>query len=987
MKWIGQHIYDLVSRFRADVYIEKGLRDKDGELGTSGQILSSTGTQTNWINAPSGSVGTLQTVTANGNSTSYGIEFTSTNFSIGQSKIGLFSNNVIYLRGGSGGLVLSNGDGQQNLGFIGNYIRWETGSSEKMRLTSDGDLGLGVTSPSKRLHVYDTTSGIARLETNQTYSDVELKTNNGTAYVSARDGHVLLNRTGGNNVGIGTDSPSYPLHVVGNIKTTNKLLVEDSSNSRLELASSISNQARISAHKTNLNQTLPLLIQAEGIKFGTVGGGEKMRLTSAGELCVGYTSNQGLTAKFLVNGNAYFSGNIYPNQGILIEDGSFSAPSLKFNNDTNTGLYRAAADTVGIAGALTGTTATFSGQVSAGTHFKLQSGGKLYSNASNVTLQSASGSYLGFNISTSEKMRLNDTGLGIGTSDPQKKLDIAGGDIRLDNSKGIYFSTLDANVGRVKIIGDESSDFIHMSVDNSNSHVIRLGTTGVGIGTTSPLAKLQVTAGSSGVSSVDTGTSAIIESNTTNYLRFVNPDDATGGLVWTSTSDNFAAFIRWKFNDRVLQVATAKTNSHIGFLTGNADEHMRLTSDGKLGLGTTSPLNILHVETSGNTVARFKSTDNNSNIVIQDDDTTGYISAEGSVLGMGFTATKSANNINVNSSGNVGIGTVNPLTNLQLGSFGTANQEFRIESDGNSYFSISTTNGVQKIYAGGAGTQSNEMAFYTSSSGTESERMRLKSGGNVLIGTTTDDGSSKLQVAGNLLLDSKYKFSIINTDLYLTDASNSHTAKIYQDGQFGSHIWYVNNSEKLRLNSTGLGIGTASPAQPLHVYKGGNSGVLIEGTNVSYLKLKDPSSDGHIGTYNDGTLRIGAQNNAATTHLVIKSDGKVGIGTSTAASKLDVRGTVQVGVDDTGHDVIFYGATSGKKMHWDESADKLIVDGTLDVNGPLEIEKYMEIPHVADPSDPASGKSVMWSDTSGNLKIKINVAGTVVTRTIAAFEG
>ena len=193
------------------------------------------------------------------------------------------------------------------------------------------------------------------------------------AQVSATDSLQEVTTVGNtttNSIMIGSSSsPSYPLHVTGNIKTTDKLLVEDSSNSRLELASSISNQARISAHKTNLNQTLPLLIQAEGIKFGTVGGGEKMRLTSAGELCVGYTTNQGLTAKLLVNGNAYFSGNIYPNQGVLLEDGSSSAPSLKFNNDTDTGLYRAAADTVGIAGALSGTTATFSTAVNTTSSF------------------------------------------------------------------------------------------------------------------------------------------------------------------------------------------------------------------------------------------------------------------------------------------------------------------------------------------------------------------------------------------------------------------------------------------------------------------------------------------------------------------------------------------------------------------------------------------------------------------------------------------
>ena len=49
----------------------------------------------------------------------------------------------------------------------------------------------------------------------------------------------------------------------------------------------------------------------------------------------------------------------------------------------------------------------------------------------------------------------------------------------------------------------------------------------------------------------------------------------------------------------------------------------------------------------------------------------------------------------------------------------------------------------------------------------------------------------------------------------------------------------------------------------------------------------------------------------------------MGLGTSAPSSKLDVRGTVQVGVDDTGHDVRFYGATSGRYMEWDESEDAL----------------------------------------------------------------
>ena len=44
-------------------------------------------------------------------------------------------------------------------------------------------------------------------------------------------------------------------------------------------------------------------------------------------------------------------------------------------------------------------------------------------------------------------------------------------------------------------------------------------------------------------------------------------------------------------------------------------------------------------------------------------------------------------------------------------------------------------------------------------------------------------------------------------------------------------------------------------------------------------------------------------------------------------STLDVGGVVTVGVDDTGHDVKFFGATSGAYMLWDQSTDDLVLAG------------------------------------------------------------
>ena len=53
----------------------------------------------------------------------------------------------------------------------------------------------------------------------------------------------------------------------------------------------------------------------------------------------------------------------------------------------------------------------------------------------------------------------------------------------------------------------------------------------------------------------------------------------------------------------------------------------------------------------------------------------------------------------------------------------------------------------------------------------------------------------------------------------------------------------------------------------------------------------------------------------------------VGIGTNSPASKLDVRGTMQVGVNDTGYDVTFFGDAAGAAMIWDTSANSLLVRG------------------------------------------------------------
>ena len=81
--------------------------------------------------------------------------------------------------------------------------------------------------------------------------------------------------------------------------------------------------------------------------------------------------------------------------------------------------------------------------------------------------------------------------------------------------------------------------------------------------------------------------------------------------------------------------------------------------------------------------------------------------------------------------------------------------------------------------------------------------------------------------------------------------------------------------------------------------------------------------------------------------LVVEQDGSGNIltlkdGGSTVFDVADggavtAIGTLTVGVDDTGHDVKFFGATASSYMLWDESANSLLVNGAAGGNAKIGI--------------------------------------------------
>ena len=225
--------------------------------------------------------------------------------------------------------------------------------------------------------------------------------------------------------------------------------------------------------------------------------------------------------------------------------------------------------------------------------------------------------------------------------------------------------------------------------------------------------------------------------------------------------------------------ASSDMPGRLGFSTaadgpGTLTERMRIDSQGRVGIGTTSPSQRLHVSdgtTSGdvrtiigetNTLELIRNGSNDawlrSNIGILAIDNT---NASGTII----FRTNANERMRIDSQGRVGIGTTNPASILDLGN-GTSpiglgirlNAGSGTDSGGGITFANGgTTNssvGAWSAIIGGAQNNAltmwaatgNEIRFVTNGAG--NERMRITSGGEVYIAGTTDQGAYNLQVNG-----------------------------------------------------------------------------------------------------------------------------------------------------------------------------------------------------------------------------------------------
>jgi cytoskeletal protein CcmA (bactofilin family) len=145
---------------------------------------------------------------------------------------------------------------------------------------------------------------------------------------------------------------------------------------------------------------------------------------------------------------------------------------------------------------------------------------------------------------------------------------------------------------------------------------------------------------------------------------------------------------------------------------------------------------------------------------------------------------------------------------------------------------------------------------------------------------------------------------------------------------------------QLTLGSTAL----AATAAELNVLDGVTAGTVAASKAVVVDSNKDIATFRNLtidGTFSDGNYTFDTSGNVTGLGNVtltgeldaatLDISGNADIDGTTNLDAVDIDGAVQidatvtVGVDDTGYDVKFFGATSGSSMLWDESADDLIL--------------------------------------------------------------
>ena len=586
-----------------------------------------------------------------------------------------------------------------------------------------------------------------------------------------------------------------------------------------------------------------------------------------------------------------------------------------------------------------------------------------------------SGDYMAFGTNGSEQVRIDNSGnVGIGTTSPSRKLEVKEGNIVIqagENTKALPIkgkadNSVDGTLGYI----NGSGTYLWMEKeDGTLTNLIRsygdsYFTAGnVGIGTTSPKTKLMIRS------------------------------DATAGAKPEFGLDNTADALRWGINYGQPVAGDVIFQSWAGAAGSESVRHNQLTlqyTTGNVGIGTTSPGALLHINTSTNLnrpiIEAISDGDETVGINFRTNGTSkGLIQweARSGVEGVAIysNGTALANRILfVNANGNVGIGTTSPSTTLNvwgnttLGGTNTGHtsQDFTrlqgygvLHADTNKYgnygsllfFANPTWTASAHQYLITNALDTNKFGIIRSVDATTIPTLTtagavgsgtadfvIDGDGNVGIGTTSPD--NKLDVAGNISIstDAQKEF-IFNTN---AGTALGNIQSINEDGThqalwFGTYNSGIQDGQMVITGAGNVGIGTTTPRSELDVRNGvvtaGTAGATAGTLQFAGYYTTDDILNTYGSGYSSAATTIGyavkpkvgtanafvsAAGNAAfskgvlvidneleflnapaatiavdsdvtmTSRFIVKSDGNVGINTTTPQNTLNVIGDLNV---------------------------------------------------------------------------------------------
>jgi hypothetical protein len=772
-----------------------------------------------------------------------------------------------------------------------------------MTIRTDGNVGIGTTSPTSKLTVEDTIgikrAGVDAISTlQQTGAGLEVNAPNGYhPLIIKHNGTELVRFKNDGNVGIGTTSPGAKLHVYSSSSgasayALNGVEIESNGVTGINILSPNTGYGRIyfGAPISNTAGAIEYIHNAtlsSGYMKLRAGGGDRVFIHGNGNVGINTGSPEDKLHVLVTSTSAA--------QGIYLDSGNGSAGSAYLNVSTTNGPV------------LTGNTtpAGLAREAYKASRMQFNSLGFKFEHSAENTTNAAR--------TWSTHMVINASGdVGIGTTSPSTKLHVDG-TITALGIKTENLPTVIDNSG-IEPAQGEVEDIVQFKWSGTEVASIDTGgyvtATGYKTGGTTGFLKSD--------GSVDTSTYLSSSTLYSTIAFTINGNDVEIG-------DEVSIGSGLSFNDTTYTISSSDT---LDSVTGR-------------GATTTNGIAVGNITVNSSGVAAsyiylLSSPTGESELRMGDTDTdAGSIAYNNANNFMAFR-TNAAEKVRITSAGNVGIGTTSPNRKLTVVGNGTL---LGLQSDTVAGYSEMefTANGVNGAYFfkasagyssyGGAGAMNyynfGSHAFHSNS---VNNILHLTAAGNVGIGTTSP--ASSLQVGGtsgsNFITLSgantngeygiNWSFNQPGTNIY-SQVKHNWNDRDTKGLQFNTQAGYrfsfnaINGTGVFQgnlvtiLGTGNVGIGTTSPGYKLDILGkvGFNTdGTMLWGNAFDYGKLTWDTGKAIVRGESGKALSLGA--NGTQDYVYITTTGNVGIGTTSPISKLNLNGGTG---DGASYDAIF----------------------------------------------------------------------------------